>query len=70
MQAQGPVDVITWRIIASTLCTLCVALAIIVGKSYLTRLQRLEDKINGIIKYLITTAKNGEREALSKLIGE
>lgn len=63
-------DVITWRIVASALSVTCVTLVGIVGKIYIGRMTRMEGKINGIIKFLITTAINGEREDLAKLIGE
>lgn len=63
-------DVITWRIVASALSFTCVALVGIVGKLYIGRMTRMEVKINGIIKFLITTASNGERTDLAKLIGE
>lgn len=63
-------DVITWRIVASALSITCVTLVGMVGKIYIERTTRMEAKINGIIKFLITTASNGERTALAKLIGE
>lgn len=63
-------DVITWRIVASALSVTCITLVGIVGKIYIDRMTSMEVKINGIIKFLITTASNGERTDLAKLIGE
>lgn len=62
-------DGITWQIIASVLATLSVVLTGILYKFFADRLDRLENKINGIIQHLIAHSDNADREALSKLIG-
>lgn len=68
MQAQT--DVITWRVIVSVLAVACTTLLGMLYGVLQTRLSRMEVKINGIIRFLITHSENGEKEDLSNLIGE
>jgi len=68
MQLQP--DVITWRIVVSVLATFCMILTGMVYKSFSDRFDRMERKINGIIRFLIAHSENGEKEDLAKLVEE
>jgi hypothetical protein len=66
---QSSPDGVTWQVIVSVLASLSVALTGILYKFFADRLSRMESKINGIIRHLITHSENADRKALSDLIG-
>jgi len=68
MQSPSP-DGITWQVVVSVLASLSVLLTGILYKFFAERLDRMESKINGIIRHLIAHSDNADREALGKLIG-
>jgi len=67
MQIQS--DVITWRIVVSVLSFVCITMASLLYKLVSERFTRMENKLDGIIRYLVKHSDNGEQEDLAKLIG-
>jgi hypothetical protein len=66
---QVATDVITWRIVVSVLAFVCVSMATLLYKLVSDRFTRMEDKLDGIIRYLVAHSDDGEQEELGKLIG-
>lgn len=61
---------ITWTLVVSVLSSVCIFLGQHWYRSFIKRLDRMEIKINGIIRYLIQHSEPDERKGLSELIGE
>ena len=69
LQYSTPADTITWRLVVTSLLTVLGVLIRSWFLNFLKEQRRTEHKINGIIRFLIKTAANGERDDLIKLIG-
>lgn len=68
MQSQQ-VDPINWHVVTSVLGFICTALLGMLYHMWVTRLDKIESKIDGIIKYLISTSNTDDKRILSELIG-
>jgi low affinity Fe/Cu permease len=69
VQSEIPSDVITWRIVVSVLAVFCVTLSGLLYHSFVEKFARMENKIDGIIRYLISHSPDGKQEDLAKLVG-